>query len=215
MKLSLNVIIIGTIKTLIMSTKNIVFEKTINIDKVEQKTLKIVHDDSCSNPRTEWSNLTKMVCHHRRYDLGDEHSYNKNDYSSWLELEECILKSEKPLVIKPLFLLDHSGISIRTTSFNDAWDSGQVGFVFINQEKIDELGTNLNDGESWPDYISRLEAYLEGEVLTYDDYLTGNVYGFLIEDADGDMIDSCWGFFGDNWKANGVEEHAGKEFFID
>lgn len=34
------------------------------------------------------------------------------------------------------------------------------------------------------------------EVETYDQYLTGDVYGYVIESEDGTVDDSCWGFFG-------------------
>jgi len=37
---------------------------------------------------------------------------------------------------------------------------------------------------------------LESEVNTYDNYITGNCYGFQLY-KDGEQIDSCWGFLGD------------------
>ena len=43
---------------------------------------------------------------------------------------------------------------------------------------------------------------MEGEVKEYDQYLTGDVWGFIIEDDDGNELDSHWGFFGfDDCKA--------------
>jgi hypothetical protein len=57
---------------------------------------------------------------------------------------------------------------------------------------------------------TRAIKYLEGEIETYDDYLRGNVYGYILEELveDGDPedkndweeIESCWGFYGDNYK---------------
>jgi len=38
-------------------------------------TLKIMYDDNAQNPR-EWDNLGKMMCWHRRYDLGDNHNFS-------------------------------------------------------------------------------------------------------------------------------------------
>jgi hypothetical protein len=47
--------------------------------------------------------------------------------------------------------------------------------------------------------------WLRGEVETYSAYMSGEVYGFQItENADpddperGDIIDSCWGYYGDD-----------------
>lgn len=41
--------------------------------------------------------------------------------------------SEKYIVM-PLYLLDHSGLAMQTTSFHDPWDSGQVGWVYVSKE---------------------------------------------------------------------------------
>ncbi|SFD34817.1 hypothetical protein SAMN04488094_1403 [Tropicimonas isoalkanivorans] len=36
---------------------------------------------------------------------------------------------------------------------------------------------------------------LRGEIVTYDAYLAGRVYGYVI-DQGGEEVDACWGFFG-------------------
>lgn len=36
--------------------------------------LQVFRDEYAENPR-EWDNLGKMVCWHRRYNLGDKHDY--------------------------------------------------------------------------------------------------------------------------------------------
>lgn len=41
-------------------------------------TVRIRHDDDPESPR-EWDNLGTMVCHHRRYDLGDKHSHSDTE----------------------------------------------------------------------------------------------------------------------------------------
>ena len=37
---------------------------------------------------------------------------------------------------------------------------------------------------------------LQSEVNEFDQYLAGDVWGYVIADDDGNQIDSCWGFFG-------------------
>ena len=59
------------------------------IKLLNQKVLRIIQDENPYNPRED-DNLTKMVCFHNRYDLGDKHNYNKDDYSSWDELKKTI-----------------------------------------------------------------------------------------------------------------------------
>lgn len=178
---------------------------------VNNKTLKIEQSEFADNPR-EWDNLTKMICFHKRYSLGDKHDYNHEDYNGWEEMKEAIIAEEKPLVIKPLYLYDHSGITISTSPFSCQWDSGQIGFVIITNKQIDYLGCTINDGESWSDYIKRLDEYLESEVKTYDQYITGEVYGFTITDENDEHLDSCDGFYGSDWKTNGMLDHIPEEF---
>ncbi|WP_238318832.1 hypothetical protein [Pseudooceanicola atlanticus] len=41
----------------------------------------------------------------------------------------------------------------------------------------------------------KAEDILRGEIVSYDAYLGGRVYGYVIE-QDGEEIDACWGFLG-------------------
>jgi hypothetical protein len=157
------------------------------------KTLEILVDNHPENPRN-WDNMGTMVCFHRRYDLGDEHNYDHNDYSGWGEMEGAIIKNEKTAVILPLYLYDHSGITISTSPFSCQWDSGQIGFIFISKEKLKkEYGVKRVTN----DLIKKAEKCLLGEVETYDQYLTGEVYGYRVIDEEGNEVDSCWGYYGD------------------
>jgi hypothetical protein len=99
---------------------------------------------------------------------------------------------EAGLVILPLNLYDHGGITMSTTGFSCPWDSGQVGYIHCAPGKIaDEWG-----GHS--DAKAKATACLEAEVKEYDQYLTGQVYGHVIEDDEGNHLDSCWGFYGED-----------------
>ena len=89
-----------------------------------------------------------------------------------------------------LYAYVHGGIALSagTDVLICPWDSGQVGYYFTNQEIIDKFGTP-------PD---RVRACLLGEVEEFAAYLRGEVYGYQVEDEDGEIIDSCWGFIGDS-----------------
>ena len=167
----------------------------------EVKTgLRIEFDLSEGDSRS-WDNLTRMVCFHNRYKLGDDHNYNKNDYNSFDELKEAIEEKETVLFIKPLYLYDHSGITISTDTFNCNFDSGQIGWVYITKELRDTLGVSDND----------LEKQLIGEVETYDKEVRNDVYSFSCY-KDDVLVDSCGGFYGADLKANGMLEHIPDEF---
>ena len=190
-------------------------EELVKEIKVNGKTLQIFYDSDPSNPRDpEFMDvhLTKMVCFHKHYTLGDKHEYKHSDYGSWEEMKDAIVEKEKPLVIKPLYMLDHSGITISTSDFNDRWDSGQIGWVYITKKTIDDCGLTIKNGESFRQYKERLAEGLEAEVEEYDQYITGDVYRFVVLDENGDEIDSCGGFYGSDWKNNGLLDTAGADF---
>lgn len=116
-------------------------------------------------------------------------------------------KALEQYMILPLFLYDHSGLSMSTRSFHDPWDSGQVGFIYCD---LDDARKNLQlpdaqwdtklDGEWAAGRTLRqcTEDVLRGEVEAYDQYLCGDVYGWVAGD------DSCWGYFGSDHKENGL-----------
>ena len=71
------------------------------------------------------------------------------------------------------------------------WDVSQLGAVFVSKkearirEKAENIARNLVD--------------------TWNDYLSGNVYNYLIEDDSGEVIDSLSGIYGD-YKENALAE---------
>jgi hypothetical protein len=165
--------------------------------------LKVVHDSSADSPRS-WDNLGKMICFHNRYDLGDKHNYSADDYNGWEEMKQAIIKEENTAVILPLYMYDHSGISISTSPFSCRWDSGQIGFILISKKKaLEEFGGKIVTAK----LKERLEKILEGEVETYDQYVRGEVYGFQIVDEDDNHIDSCCGFYGTDFATNGMLDY--------
>lgn len=102
----------------------------------------------------------------------------------------------------------HGGSTIRTTPFGDPWDSGRSGWVYCTKEQaIKEWGEG---GAEMTDKVKEQAlSYLEGVVKHYDDFLQGDVYYYLIEDRDGDVIDSLSGMWGREYAEKEMEE-AGK-----
>ena len=179
------------------------------------KQVDIHYDEGGQNPRDlDYTdcNLTKMVCFHRRYNLGDEHNFDKEDVLSWEELEKLIQKEEDVCVIDPLYLYDHSGITISTSPFSCRWDSGQVGFVYITKEamrkayNVKRISKKLKQ-QAWEN--------LAQEVKTYDQYLTGEVFWFEVLDECSNNIDYCSGFYGTDFLANGMGCHISESLTDD
>ncbi len=156
--------------------------ETINY---KNHTIGIYSDDCAESPRT-WDNICEFHCSHRKYLLGDK-GYN---YSNGQDCIEAAQQAEKQGdIVMPLYLYDHSGITISLSPFSCRWDSGQVGFVIVRKEK---MLRELSAKRFTKSLKNKALKIAQGEVETYDQYLRGEVYGYKI-DGDGD---SCWGFYG-------------------
>jgi hypothetical protein len=160
---------------------------------VGTKTVKIMTDENPESPRHD-SNLGVMVAFHRRYDLGDKgHGVRADDFNGWDEMEAHLRKEKDAALILPLYLYDHSGITMSTKPFSCPWDSGRLGLIYVTKAKLrEEYGVKRLGAAT----LRKATAVLEGEVETYDQYLRGDVYGYAVEDEGGNVLDSCWGFYG-------------------
>lgn len=163
-----------------------------------------IHQDCDAESPREWDNVGIMVCFHRRYDLGDKHSITRSDFETWGDLEDILYDHYKALVVLPLYLYDHSGISISTNRnypFDDRWDSFQVGFIYTTEVQV----RKVLGWKSIPKAkIKELEDMLYQEVKTYDSYLRGDVYGYIITKSkkcfkcghtNEETVDSGWGIY--------------------
>lgn len=130
-----------------------------------------------------------------------------------------LLERHANIVFLPLYLYDHSGITMNTGGFSDRWDSGQVGYIYTDKKTIMETGGKLQNENGncvkITDRNWKKAAYqwMEGEVEVYNQYLTGEVYGIITEEYDADTDDweekdSCWGFFNDKWGDELVKDIA-------
>lgn len=226
-----------------------------------ERRVRIVRDSEAFDPRKEYDcHSSRMICWHRKYELGDEHNYSCDDflrelaceadasveekidhlenevytdlceYAEQHGVEDCHKYAAGEVSIKveaivekavsdgyvmlPLYLYDHSGITMSTGSFDCKWDSGQVGWIVCDKKTIDADFNGDRD---------KAENALRDEVTTYDQYLTGDVYGFIVEERETvdcpscerpfgwEHTDSCWGFYGSDVRENGMADHLGND----
>lgn len=151
-------------------------------------------------------------------------------------IKECILEylsisslkelADRNHVILPLFLYDHSGITISCSNaypYNDRWDAGQVGWIYVSKEKIFKETLNPTE-ETWRDKALKL---LRSEVEIYDLYLQNKVYGYILkhkviqrelcphcgkiikEYEDIEEIETVSGFYGDCLEENSILDEIG------
>lgn len=121
-----------------------------------------------------------------------------------------LLEKHANIIALPLYLYDHSGITMSTASFNDCWDSRQVGWIYTDKENVLFQCYKFRNSKGNLIKITKRNwkeaAYqkLKKEVKTYDMYLRGQVYGVVIEEynsdcEDFDETDSCWGFYDNSY----------------
>lgn len=162
-----------------------------------------------------------------------EYTFEKSDITADNEyftdaIIECLstnammqlLQQSSDVVMLPLYLMDHSGLSMSTSDFGDRWDSGQVGWIYALKDEAENLWGTV--GKDWK---TRAKEEMEGEVITYDQMLRGEVYGATVYQYVGekpfDMVytggqpyefdsafehEACWGFFGDNDEKSGLAD---------
>lgn len=189
---------------------NNVYKRYQNGDKI----LEIIPDDTGESPR-EWDNIGKMVCSHRRYRVPNELNVPFEELGSWDEVEEWICTNYDVVAIYSMYMLDHGGVRLSIGSFHDPWDSGQIGFIVATREDLlkaygKKRMTKKIRENAW--------VILKEEVNVLDHYMAGNVYGYRTYAVkrcgecghdEEDEEDSCWGFYGDDFKENGLFEMAG------
>jgi hypothetical protein len=156
--------------------------------------IKIYPDDSAENPIVEFDCQVHVSVWHRRYDFGNNHRFKTStDFEEYFEAQnspENLAENPGDQIYRlPVYLYDHSGLTVNTTGFSCPWDSGQVGWVWITKQEAEERWGITDE--------AKVEENLRGTVKLLDHYLTGRVYGYCIEDVEGNHLDSCWGYYGD------------------
>lgn len=151
-------------------------------------TLKVTQDEYAINPRDKYPRDNHLFCFHRRYNLGDEHNYNQEDFSSWSEFEGQLTKDYDIHTILPVYMYDHSGLILNTTGFSCPWDSGQVGYIFITNDQAKEM-TDVE--ESLKFYVEEYSQYLNGEIYDISLYYRNEFIGGegeIAQDIDTEVI---------------------------
>ena len=134
------------------------------------KTLEIYYDLTVDSPRN-WDNLGTIVQGKSKYKVGD---IEVESLSEWFD-------DNKDLYKLPVYFYLHSGLTISTKPFNDRFDSGLLGYIFVKD----------NEGLS----SDIIVGILKNEIAILNEYLQGNVFGYQIKDGD-EVIDSLAGIIG-------------------
>lgn len=150
----------------------------------------IVQDLDAPNPRKDFDHVGKLDIRQRgnRQDF-DETTYNKDDKDVFAAL--------------PVYRYEHGGVAYNTTGFSCPWDSGQVGWIVAYRDDVREAwGFKRRTKKATATVLACLAAEIEELSL----WANGDVYGYQITNDSGDIVDSCYGYFG-----HGTAEQAAKD----
>lgn len=157
-------------------------------------TIKIVQDEYPLSPSEDGDENLFLVYEHRSFSVDRKH-FNPR------EIYEKISSTKKveyaDFFVFTVFAYIHSGVALSLSRegypFNDQWDVSSTGFILASKKE----------------FKKREKAYkaAEGLIEYWNNYLSGNVYGYEIVNEEGEVYESCYGYFGDE-DESGVKEDA-------
>lgn len=165
-------------------------------------------DDDCD----QYYEYDETVCgeEYTRYidaDTSDSDDSVASDMADKLDLYEKIslLEDTGEVVTLPISMYEHSGISLWLGSkwvHPDAqWDCSSIGFAYVEKATAEkEMPQRKLTDEQRNDWKKWAYAMMEGEMETYNKYVSGEVYGYMIEDEEGEEASNahlcgCWGYY--------------------
>lgn len=176
---------------------------------IEEPRLIIKHEDSPESPR-EWSNLGYFITVDRNYRSPDKHPELENivkvsgeeatSQEQHIELIKKMTKEiigEKVIAIYPIVRYEHSNVYY-SLGTKHGFDYSNNGFYIVTDKTAKELGTPKKS----------FEKVIKQELEVYNKYANGEVLGFTLYDSEGEIEDSCYGFY----SIEDIREHLPKEW---
>lgn len=178
-----------------------------------------VDQDDCPESPRDWDNLCHILSIRGDWDIADRGlSYDK--YEAIDHIEE--LKADKDTYIRQVYMLDHSGQSISLRDFCDRWDSGICGYIYVSKQEVFKCFGETATEDNWKELA---DETMKSEIEIYDQYIKGDVYCFGVSEKveveckdvrtgqtwiehRWEDVDSCGGFYGNEFDKNGMFEYV-------
>lgn len=167
---------------------------------VEQTLPRLVieHEDCPESPRT-WDNLGYFITVSRKSYSPDkneemeriiaETGEEANTQKEHMAMIKRRLKNdmgEKVIAIYPVNKYEHSGVTYSLGTVH-GFDNSNNGFYIITKKSAELIGTPKNK--------KAFERVINGELETFNAWVNGDVYCYTSYDKNGEVDNSCCGFY--------------------
>jgi len=159
--------------------------------------IEIDHDPDAGTPR-DWTNGCDLIMWGRRWNFPNDAGLAIGDFAGWPQIEAHLLNEGIALYSQPVWAYEHSGLALstgaRTYPFDCPWDSAQCGVAYVTAENWQECqGTEWTGSDEDKAMAAQMIA---GDVAVYSHYVNGDTFAYSIVDDEGNMLDSCGGYYG-------------------
>lgn len=168
-------------------------------ETVEKPRLVIKHDSDSDSPR-EWDNLGYFIIISSRmsspdqpkggdiYDIvkssGDDAENQKDHIRIIKERIEDETKEGKVLAIYPVTKHEHGNVVFKLGNAH-GFDDSNNGFYIVTEKSAKNTGVKR----------SQFEKIAQVELETYTQWCNGEVYGYELYNLNGELENSCYGFY--------------------
>lgn len=155
----------------------------------------IEQDSDVENPYRDQDQLSDVTFWMRDWDL-DSQGEGQLGFKGPEEVQAAFDRGEI-VYFGWIWGYEHGGLTIRlskTNPYSCQWDSGLAGVVYVTREKAKRDWPKLGGRTLW----LACERTAKGEIETMDQYLTGDVWGYLAwpEGESKFAGENCSGFYG-------------------
>ena len=151
-------------------------------------TIEILFDTEPVSPK-EFDLLGTIYSNRSNYNLMghnlDELFYENDEGDEMLDPDYVFL---------PIYSYEHGGISLSTKrdgQYFDTFDSGIFGLIATPKWKV-----KREYGELSNETVKQCKDALSREIELWNDYLQGNIFAYNVKNSEGEIIESCYGFYG-------------------
>lgn len=202
--------------------------------------LRVLPDTNAESPN-EWENQDIFLVYDHLQFIIEKEGFDPKDIIGYIientNIPPANTKYDNYFIFR-VFATVHSGVHLSLTKGGEVWDANSNGWILVNKEYAENFGGKPKH----PDPKSFAKELAESLIETWNQYLSGDVYGYQIlkpvktytitenqleefeiyiykpsfkEESnikiEYEEIDSCWGFYGDDPRTNGMIEHINDE----